>query len=272
MTTAGETEWRQEGILAINRRHILAGGAVLATAYAAVRAAPAIIGPRIAFEPLEQMRGFRRFAGGGISSATAPFAGIAVAAAPDPLAARAEAITAADICGALFETSDPAAGVVHLASFSDYYCPYCRVQTKRLGGIESRSGGAVKVTWHELPLLGDSSVLASRAALAARRQGRYPEFHARMMKAAFQATPGYLEALAETIGLDYSRLSVDMTSPEVDLQLHVSAALARRFGFYGTPGLVIGKTAILGEIGERVTLRLIEIERKEGLGDLCISS
>ena len=130
----------------------------------------------------------------------------------------------------------------------------------------------MSVKWHELPLLGGGSRLAAKAALAARRQGAYPAFHERMMTAKFQATPAYLAALSEGIGLDYARLEADMESTDIDLELHVSAALARRFGFIGTPALVIGKTAVLGEIGERVTRELIATERKEGLGNLCIAT
>lgn len=250
----------------------MTGGATLAAGYAIYRVSVGVFRRDIEFEPLSDPRNFRRIAGGDISTGFAPFVGISAIEAPDPLTERAGAMIDADICGALFGRIGPGAAAVRIASFSDYYCPYCRVQTKRLARIESESDGAVSVKWHELPLLGDGSRLAAKAALAARRQGAYPAFHERMMKATFQATPEYLAALSEEIGLDYARLEADMESTDIDLELHLSAALAKRFGFIGTPALVIGKTAVLGEIGERVTRELIAIEQKEGLGNLCIAT
>ena len=252
--------------MAVNRRRFVVGAAALAVAYGGYRSAPALFGPRIGFETLAEPRGFRRIAGGKISTGFAPFAGIQSDSAPDPLVERAEKIVNDDICGALFGPAGSGNDVVLLASFSDYYCPYCRVQTRRLSRIESQSGGRVRVVWHELPLLGDSSRLAAKAALAARRQGVYAAFQERMMTASFQTTPAYLATISASLGLDYDRLEADMASTDVDLELHVSAELARRFGFIGTPALVIGTTAVQGEIGEWVTNELIAIERKEGRG------
>lgn len=257
--------------MAITRRGVLTVGAVL-VAYGGWRVLPAFTGPRLDFEALEDPRGFRRIAGGPVSTNAAPFLGISAIGAAGPDAAEAESAVAADLCGALFGGRDFSAGTVPIASFSDYYCPYCRVQTRLLTRIEAESGGTVRVVWHELPLLGDSSRLAAKAALAARRQDAYAAFHARMMRAAFQATPGYLEALAASIDLDPARLAADMESPEIARELAISAALARRFGFFGTPALVIGKTAALGEIAENVGLRLIELERAEGMGPACAAT
>ncbi len=250
----------------MNRRKVVAGAAVVAAGYGGYRFVPALFGPRIEFETLDEPRGFRRIAGGRISTGFAPFAGISSASAPDPLVERAARIVDDDICGALFGASKTGSDVVRMASFSDYYCPYCRVQTKRLSTIESRSGGRISVNWHELPLLGDGSQLAAKAALAARRQGAYAVFQERMMTASFQTTPAYLAAVSASLGLDYDRLEADMSSPDIDLELHVTAELARRFGFIGTPALVIGTTAVQGEIGERVTTELIKIERDEQRG------
>lgn len=250
----------------MNRRKVVAGSAALAAGYGVYCSVPALFGPRIEFETLDDPSGFRRIAGGRISTGFAPFAGISSDRVPDPLVERAARIVKDDICGALFGASTTDSDVVRLASFSDYYCPFCRVQTKRLSMIERRSGGRVRVAWHELPLLGDGSRLAAKAALAARRQGAYAAFQERMMTAAFQTTPAYLATVSTSLGLDYDHLEADMSSPDIDLELHVTAELARRFGFIGTPALVIGTTAVQGEIGERVTTELIAVERKEQRG------
>lgn len=83
-----------------------------------------------------------------------------------------EAAMRADLCNGLFG-GPPPAGVVPIASFSDYNCPFCRVLTERLSNLEERSGGGVRITWHEWPRLGPTSLSAARAALAADMQGAY---------------------------------------------------------------------------------------------------
>lgn len=114
--------------------------------------------------------------------------------------------------------------------------------------------------WHELPLLGDTSVQAARAALAAKQQDAYALFHKRLMRAAFQTTPEYVGVLAESLALDPAQMAEDMNSPKIAAELMNSAALARLFGIIGTPALVIGSTFVQGEIGEARLDDLIALE------------
>ena len=89
----------------LTRRKAVAGAVALATGYGAYRSVPVVFRPRIEFEPLDEPRGFRRIAGGKISTGFAPFAGISSNSAPDPLLERAARIVNDDICGALFGAS-----------------------------------------------------------------------------------------------------------------------------------------------------------------------
>ena len=195
---------------------------------------------RFDFEPIPDLPGFRRTGGGAVTSGALsdPLIGLDTGRPPVPR------IETDRICPALFRDRTP--GTVPVASFSDYYCPYCRVLTRELAAREA--AGRITVTWHELPLLGDASRLAARAAMAADRQGGYAAFHARLMRAQFQPNPAYLADLSASAGLDPDRLLADMADPAIDTQLALSAGVAARFGFHGTPALVIGRTAVLGAI------------------------
>lgn len=156
----------------------------------------------------------------------------------------------------LFEA---APGQVPVACFSDYNCTYCRVLTKMLAQ-EARHGG-IAVSWHELPLLGPSSVEGAKAALAAGMQGAYLPMHARLMRSRFRPNAAYLEQVAGEIGLDGARLLQDMDGATIRGQLEKSAGVARLFGIYGTPALVVGRTLVLGNINQSDLRQLIEIER-----------
>ena len=124
--------------------------------------------------------------------------------------------------------------------------------------------GAITVTWHELPLLGDTSDLAASAALAADMQGAYPEIHARLMRSRVVATDAYLSTLAQGAGLDPARFVRDAKSNLVSDRIESARGLAARFGFYGTPALVIGRTAVLGAIAPDLLDQLILEEERDG--------
>jgi len=215
------------------------------------------------FEPLESPPGFRRIAAGRTSGMPSPFIGLEV---PGERGAPPAAPT--DLCRALFG-APPAPGVVPIAAFSDYNCPFCRVLTESLAELESRSAGDVRIMWHELPLLGPTSVSAARAALAADMQGGYAAFHERLMRARFVPTTEFLEVLARDIGLDPARLLKDMEGDAVSDRLRDTEAVARVFGFIGTPALVIGRTVVVGAVSDAVIAALVEQERRDGPPPAC---
>ncbi len=242
-----------------SRRALLIAGAAVFAVWGGGAAIRSVRARSLEFEPIEDLPGFRRIAGGAVSSGALsdPLIGL------DTGRPRPPRVENARICKALFR--DLRAGTVPVAAFSDYYCPYCRVLTADLAMRES--AGEITVTWHELPLLGESSMVAARAAMAADLQGGYAAFHARLMRAQFQPNPDYLAELSETVGLDPQRLLADMGSDAIAKQLGVSAGVAARFGFFATPALVVGRTAVLGSVPVPRLDALIAHEAKSG--DFC---
>ncbi len=211
--------------------------------------------------------GFRRMAGGASSIGGTAFVGLdspSNETADLPLSAVRN-----DICRALYGAGFLRGGVVPIASFSDFYCPYCRVQTQELADLADRLAGRITVVWHELPLLGDTSVLAAKAALAAKQQDAYVRFQERLLSSPFRATEGYLKALSHTLGIEYPKLAAAMNSHEVEQEIRTSAALAKIFGFIGTPALVVGRTVIQGKVGVATLRKIIEVERNEGWSQVC---
>lgn len=231
------------------------------------RIAPYFVGD-FDFTPLADLPGFRRVGSGRVSAAAPnPFIGLDVPGAALPTAPTPPDVRA-DLCGALFGTPPPP-GVVPIASFSDYNCPFCRILTDTLTELEARAEGGVRLTWHEWPLLGATSVPAARAALAAGKQGAYMPFHKRLMRTRFAATPEYLSLLAGDLGLDVARLLADIDSPDITAHLTRSAALAEAFGMPGTPALVVGRTLVVGAISAPVLSALVARERADGPLPAC---
>ena len=239
------------------RRDILAVLGLMAAPVVAFNLWPGRAG-QFDFAPMPGLPGFRRIDGGSASGLGDPFAGLAVPGAVPEAPPRPYAVS--EVCAPLFGGAE-GSGRVPVASFSDYYCPYCRVLTRHLA---ARDGADIAVRWHELPLLGAGSEAAARAALAADLQGGYAAFHERMMRASFQPTRAYLRGLAESLDLDPEAFLADIPGPAVDRRLDEARRLAATFGIAATPALVVGRTLVIGAIPEARLDALIEIERDAG--------
>ena len=210
------------------------------------------------FEPIASLPGWRKtvFEGvtapsGGLSSGTA-FLGIG---SGEP---TAQSIAPAQLCRTLFRKSDH--DTVPVAVFSDFFCPYCRTLTERLAERAAENGSNITINWHELPLLGPSSVIAARAAIAADMQSAYPEFQARLMGSPFRPTPGFLIDTAVSVNLDPAKFVSDIEGQIVASRLARSRGAARTLGIYGTPAMVVGRTLVIGEISEKHLDELLELE------------
>lgn len=221
---------------------------------AAVAALPPIIrrlrAPDMAFESIPELPGFRRVSGGEVSGGDPAMIGLDNDTPQDT--------PTEDICTDLFAAGTPA-DRVPIAYFSDARCVFCRVLSPRLHEIADSD--PVRITWHELPLLGPASRRAARASLAARQQDAYQVFHERLMGTPIVPNDAYLGKIATDAGIDGDKLLDDMQSGAVTDQLARTAQLAGLFGFYGTPALVVGRTALLGAVEKWQLRQLIETER-----------
>jgi protein-disulfide isomerase len=145
------------------------------------------------------------------------------------------------------------AGDVTIVEFFDYRCPYCRRMEPLLKTLLAEDHG-IRVVYKELPILGPESVLAARAALAARGQGKYLEAHDVLIGASGPFTPDTLVALLAGIGVDGPRLRADMDAPELAALLRRELALAEALRIDGTPAFVVGGELVVGAV-DIATLR-----------------
>lgn len=215
-----------------------------------------------AFEEMKWPPGFRQIAGGQVTAGADALVGIN--RPTDAAARQAHDLVEANPCLSLFGPEPLPPGTVPIASFSDYNCPYCRVLTRTLIDLNEIQQGGIRITWHEWPILGQSSRIMARAALAARRQGGYRRFHHTLMRTRFLPDSVYLKDLAERKGLNPELLRADMQSPEIAWEITRSSTLAQLMGFRGVPALVVGRTALSGAVSQAQLEDLIELEREAG--------
>jgi protein-disulfide isomerase len=153
------------------------------------------------------------------------------------------------------------AGDVSLVQFFDYNCPYCRRVAPTLVELEAADPD-LRLVYKEFPILGPGSQVAARAALAARRQGKYVPFHNALMQATEQVNEETVMKVARDIGLDTEQLRADMRDPAIEEAIARNLRLAEALGIAGTPSFVIGDRVVPGVADLRTLQGLIAGARR----------
>ncbi len=136
-------------------------------------------------------------------------------------------------------------GNVTIVAFTDYQCPYCKAAEPRILQL-LKDDGKVRFIVKDFPILGPASVVASKAALAAAKQGKHHEFHVALMAFKGQLKDEIIFATAKSVGLDVERLKKDMFAPEIADQLLANMNLARALKVSVVPGYFVDARVLSG--------------------------
>jgi len=137
---------------------------------------------------------------------------------------------------------------VTIVEFMDYKCGYCRVAGEWVEDVRERYGDRVQFIFKEYPILGPESIEASRAALAAHRQGVevYEPFHMALVTASGPLPGSRIDQLAELAGVDVEQMREDMNDPAIMSHIGDVRRLGQVMGVTGTPFFILNGTVIPG--------------------------
>ncbi len=143
-----------------------------------------------------------------------------------------------DISGA--PVLGPADAPVKIVEFSDFLCPHCATVKFLTEEIQRLYPQQVKVVFKNFPLSRDGlSIPAALAAMAAHRQGKFWEFHARLFKAQRELNPKKIRVIAQDLQLDLTRFDQDIKSQELAKYLEKDIRDGQMAGVRGTPTIFI---------------------------------
>lgn len=134
-------------------------------------------------------------------------------------------------------------GDVVLVEFFDYACGYCRAALPDIERLIAEDK-KLKVVYREMPVLGEDSLTAARASLAAAQQGKYAAFHKALLGAG-RPNPSAIAAAKRRAGVTDGAV----TSKSVEDELNKSAELQRMLQLSGTPSWVVGSKVMVGAVG-----------------------
>jgi protein-disulfide isomerase len=161
-------------------------------------------------------------------------------------------------------------GDVTVVEFFDYQCGYCKMSEPNIQKLLKEDKN-VKFIYKDFPVLGPSSTMAAKAALASVKQGKYLQFHDALFSTAkfsHSANPAADEEAvfkaAREVGLDVDKLKKDMDDAEITKIVEGNVALGTEIGARGTPTFIIGEQLYPGALEYPQLKKAIDDARASG--------
>jgi protein-disulfide isomerase len=138
-------------------------------------------------------------------------------------------------------------GDITIVEYFDYNCPYCRKIEPELQQVV-HDDGKVRMVWKDWPILGPTSVVAARMALASKYQDKYVQAHEALIGVSSKLTEPRIRELLAGAGVDVDRATRDLAAngKAIDAILARNNDQATAFGFKGTPSFIVGKFRVPG--------------------------
>ncbi len=162
-------------------------------------------------------------------------------------------------------------GSVTMVEFFDYNCGFCKRSVADVLRFTEEDKD-LRIVMKEFPILSEGSIIASRAAIASKKQGKYWEFHLALMAASGNIdTEEKVMSIAAETGLDVAKLKADMTedAEAIEKNINDNRALAQALGINGTPAFVIDDNLVPGAMPYDQLATSVKIVRDKGGCQYC---
>lgn len=137
---------------------------------------------------------------------------------------------------------------VVIVEFSDYQCPFCSQTEPLVDGMLAAYPKDVKRVYKQFPLtsIHPNALPASKAALAAGKQDKFWEMHAKLFANQRELTADNFKKWAEELKLDVARFEKDLVDLESKKTIDADKAEAAAMGVTGTPGFFVNGRYLSG--------------------------
>jgi protein-disulfide isomerase len=165
----------------------------------------------------------------------------AVTPAPPPARPQIDPAKVYNIPLANSPVRGPSDAKVTVVEFADYQCPFCGQAEGLMTQVLESYPKDVRLVYKQFPLatIHPQAMAASKAALAAGRQGKYWEMHDLIFRNQRDLSPEKLTELAGSLQLDVMQFEKDMESPEVLAQISREQQEGKSADVVGTPTIFV---------------------------------
>ena len=139
--------------------------------------------------------------------------------------------------------------VVTIVEFSEFQCPYCSRVQGTIEKILKEYPDKVRFFFRHNPLpFHADAPLASQAAVAADKQGKFWPMHDILFKNQQNLKRPDLEKYAAEIGLDMAKFKKDIDDPATKKRVDDDLELGKKLGVQGTPNFFVNGRPIRGAV------------------------
>jgi protein-disulfide isomerase len=132
-----------------------------------------------------------------------------------------------------------AKGDVVMAEVFDYQCGHCKIMDATIIKL-TKDDPNLQIFFVEWPIFGPNSAYATKAALAANKQGKYLDMHEALLRSTTPLNQDSILAMAKGInGLDIEKLQKDIADPAMDDAIKANFKIAADLKLLGTPSFLI---------------------------------
>jgi protein-disulfide isomerase len=156
---------------------------------------------------------------------------------------------------------------VTLVEFADFQCPFCARNLPLVKQVLDAYPNDVNFVYKEFPLtsIHNNAMNASKAAIAAQKQGKYWEMHDKLFENFQNLGEDSLKKYAGEVGLDVAQWEKDYKSPEVAQQVQDDMRLASQSDVRGTPTMFVNGKRVANRSFEGIK-EMIDTALKEKAG------
>lgn len=136
---------------------------------------------------------------------------------------------------------------VTIVEFSDFQCPYCSRGKAIMEEVLEAYPKDVKVVFKHLPLdFHPQAMPASKATVAAGKQGKFWEMHDKIFDNQSKLSDTYYAEAAKELGLNVDKFNKDFADPKTEEAVKKDLELAKSLGVQGTPNFYINGVNLRG--------------------------
>jgi protein-disulfide isomerase len=155
-----------------------------------------------------------------------------------------------------------------MVEFFDYNCGWCKKGFPEVMSL-LEADKDLRFVLKEFPIFGEDSEYAARAAIAAKKQGKYWQLHLAMFQHEGKIAKDSVDEIAAGLGLDMEQLKKDMDDPATADILARNRTLAQALAINGTPAFIIDDRLVPGYLPRAELASAIDDVRAKGGCTLC---
>ena len=132
-------------------------------------------------------------------------------------------------------------------AFSDFQCPFCKRGDDTIKAVMQKYDKKVRYIFKHFPLgFHPEAAPASKAAWAAGKQGKFYEYHDKLIENQGKLGDELYVQIAKDLKLNMDKFNKDRASDEAQKQIDEDIKAGQAVGISGTPGFILNGVKILG--------------------------